>query len=44
MDALLVSTAGTRLFLSCVDRMFAKLVATVGVQPRAPGCRPRLHD
>jgi integrase/recombinase XerD len=38
------STAGTRLFRSCVDRMFAKLVATVGLEPRSPGCRPRLHD
>jgi integrase/recombinase XerD len=43
-EAFFVSTAGTRLFLSCVDRTFAKLVATVGLKARSPGCRPRLHD
>jgi integrase/recombinase XerD len=43
-EAFFLSTAGRRLFRSCVDRTFAKLVATVGLQSRSPGCRPRLHD
>jgi integrase/recombinase XerD len=43
-EAFFVSTAGTRLFLSCVDRVFARLVKTVSLEPRSPRCRPRLHD
>jgi integrase/recombinase XerD len=43
-EAFFLSTAGTRLLRSCVDRTFARLVKTVGLQPRSPGCRPRLHD
>jgi integrase/recombinase XerD len=43
-EAFFLSTAGTRLFRSCVERTFARLVKTVGLQPRSPACRPRLHD
>jgi integrase/recombinase XerD len=43
-EAFLVSTRGTRLRKSCIHRMFARLVATVGLTPRSPRCRPRLHD
>lgn len=43
-EAFFVSTAGTRLFLSCVHRVFARLVVTAGLIARSPRCRPRLHD
>jgi integrase/recombinase XerD len=43
-DAFFVSTAGTRLFASCVHRVFARLVRIVGPMPRSPRCRPRPHD
>ncbi|MGZ4267550.1 MAG: tyrosine-type recombinase/integrase [Solirubrobacteraceae bacterium] len=43
-EAFFVSTAGTRLFASCVHRVFGRLVSTVGLQPRSPRCRPRMHD
>jgi integrase/recombinase XerD len=43
-EAFFLSTAGTRLFRSCVERTFARLVKTAGLRPRSPGCRPRLHD
>jgi integrase/recombinase XerD len=43
-EAFFASTAGTRLFASCVHRVFARLVSTVGLQPRSPRCRPRMHD
>jgi integrase/recombinase XerD len=43
-EAFFLSTAGTRLFRSCVERTFARLVKTAGLLPRSPGCRPRLHD
>ena len=43
-EAFFVSTAGTRLFASCVHRVFARLVRSVGLQPRSPRCRPRMHD
>jgi integrase len=43
-DAFFVSTAGTRLFASCVHRVFARLVRIVGLVPRSPRCRPRPHD
>jgi integrase/recombinase XerD len=42
--AFLLSTAGTRLFPSCVHRVFARLVTTAGLTARSPRCRPRLHD
>jgi integrase/recombinase XerD len=44
VEAFLVSTAGTRLLGSCVHRVFARLVRSVGLTPRSPRCRPRLHD
>jgi integrase/recombinase XerD len=43
-EAFFVSTAGTRLFASCVHRVFARLVRIVGLEPRSPRCRPRPHD
>lgn len=43
-DAFFVSTAGSRLFASCVHRVFARLVGVVGLTPRSPRCRPRMHD
>jgi integrase len=43
-EAFFVSTAGTRLFLSCVHRVFARLVTTAGLMARSPRCRPRMHD
>jgi integrase/recombinase XerD len=43
-EAFFVSTAGTRLFASCVHRVFARLVRIVGLVPRSPRCRPRPHD
>jgi integrase/recombinase XerD len=43
-EAFLVSTVGTRLLGSCVHRVFARLVRTVGLTPRSPRCRPRPHD
>ena len=43
-EAFFVSTAGTRPLASCVHRVFARLVRVVGLEPRSPRCRPRLHD
>ncbi|MCA1699602.1 MAG: tyrosine-type recombinase/integrase [Actinobacteria bacterium] len=43
-EALLVSLRGTRLRKNCIHDMFARLVRTAGLEPRSPGCRPRLHD
>lgn len=43
-DAFLVSLRGTRLRKNCIQHMFAQLLRTVGVKPRSPGCRPRVHD
>jgi integrase/recombinase XerD len=43
-EAFFVSTAGTRLLSSCVHRVFARLVRIVGLEPRSPRCRPRMHD
>jgi integrase len=43
-EAFFVSTAGTRLFGSCVHRVFARLATTAGLTPRSPRCRPRMHD
>ena len=42
--ALLVSTAGTRLFYSNVHLAFQKLTRTAQIAPRSAACRPRLHD
>lgn len=42
--ALLVSTAGTRLWHSNIDLTFARLAATAGLTRRSAGCRPRVHD
>lgn len=42
--ALLVSTAGTRLFYSNVHLTFQKLTRTAEITPRSSACRPRLHD
>lgn len=43
-DALLVSTAGTRLIYKNVHRQFHSLVAHAGIQARSNQCRPRIHD
>jgi integrase/recombinase XerD len=43
-EAFFVSTAGTGLLASCVHRVFARLVRAVGLTPRSPRCRPRMHD
>ncbi len=42
--ALLVSTAGTRLFYSNVHLTFQKLTRIAEITPRSAACRPRLHD
>lgn len=41
--ALFVSTAGTRLEISCVEWTFALLRDRAGVRPQANGCQPTLH-
>lgn len=43
-DALLVSTAGTRLIYKNAHRQFHRLVAEAGITPRSERCRPRIHD
>lgn len=43
-SALLVSTAGTRLFYSNVHLRFQQLTREAGIHSVVPGCRPRLHD
>ena len=43
-EALLVSNAGTRLFISDVQTAFRTLRARAGILPRSAACRPRLHD
>jgi integrase len=43
-DALLVSTAGTRLLHYNVGQTFARLARHAGLRPRSAGCRPRPHD
>lgn len=43
-DALLVSTAGTRLLYKNVHQRFHRLVAEAGITPRSERCRPRIHD
>jgi integrase/recombinase XerD len=44
IEALLVSTVGTRLFMSDVQTCFRALRARAGILPRSTACRPRLHD
>lgn len=43
-EAFFVSSAGTRLRYCVVNRLFLRLVHQAGLEPRSPGCRPRLHD
>jgi integrase/recombinase XerD len=43
-EAFFISRNGTRLLSQCVHRVFARLVTTVGLEPRAGRCRPRPHD
>ncbi len=43
-DALLVSSAGTRLLPCNVGSTFRTLVRTAGLTPRSTRCRPRPHD
>jgi len=43
-DSLFASSSGTRLRYCVVNRLFRRLVGQAGLQPRSPGCRPRLHD
>jgi integrase/recombinase XerD len=42
-EALLVSTAGTRLWMSDVETAVRALRARAGILPRSAACRPRLH-
>jgi integrase len=42
--ALLVSTAGTRLFYCNVHHAFHRLVRLAGLTPRSSSCRLRIHD
>lgn len=42
--SLFISTTGTRLLYKAVQPTFAKLCRQVSLQPRSPGCRPRIHD
>ena len=43
-EALLISTVGTRLWMSDVQTAFRTLRARAGILPRSAACRPRLHD
>jgi integrase len=43
-EALLLSTVGTRLWVSDVETAFRALRARAGILPRSAACRPRLHD
>jgi len=43
-EALLVSTVGTRLWMSDVQTAFRALRGRAGILPRSAACRPRLHD
>ncbi|GAA3314321.1 tyrosine-type recombinase/integrase [Arthrobacter ramosus] len=43
-EALLVSSAGTRLIYKNVHRVFHRLVARAGITPKSQQCRPRIHD
>ena len=43
-SALLVTMVGTRLSTKDAQRTFTTLRHRAGIEPRAPSCRPRLHD
>jgi integrase/recombinase XerD len=43
-DALLLSSAGTRLTVIGAGAVFTKLARRAGLEPRSGGCRPRPHD
>lgn len=43
-DACLVSLPGKRLIYQNVHRSFHQLTQQVGLVPRSPNCRPRIHD
>jgi integrase/recombinase XerD len=43
-EALFVSTIGTRLGKNVAEQMFRRLTAAAGIEARAGGRRPRLHD
>jgi integrase len=43
-EALLLSSVGTRLWMSDVQTCFRALRARAGILPRSTACRPRLHD
>ena len=42
-DRFLVSRNGTPLISQVVHLTFSRLVQTVGIKPRSPRCRPRMH-
>ena len=44
MDAVFVSTAGTRLLYPNVHWTFRRLLRRAGIERRSSSCRPRLHD
>lgn len=44
IEALLLSSVGTRLWMSDVQTCFRALRARAGIGPRSAACRPRLHD
>ena len=43
-EALLLSSVGTRLWMSDVQTCFRTLRSRAGILPRSAACRPRLHD
>lgn len=43
-EALLVSSVGTRLWMSDVQTCFRTLRVRAGILPRSSACRPRMHD
>ncbi len=43
-EALLLSSVGTRLWISDVQTCFRALRTRAGILPRSAACRPRLHD
>jgi integrase len=43
-EALLLSSVGTRLWVSDVQTCFRALRSRAGILPRSAACRPRLHD
>lgn len=43
-DAFFVSWRGGRLSYAAMREHFERMVATAGLAPRSPKCRPRLHD